>query len=323
MTAATPASISSPLDPTFVAHEQVKQDAARHILSLPLTMLAMGALARGTLGVRDLLTPAHLPRAAVRTKQIRMPMMEEKLGEAPQLGPEGYLQTAPPPNANFLQRAINPGVDFLYRTLLASKPGEQAVDSLKKFWQGNAASTVWGVPATALAIPAGMAAAGVGYGGVDKLLDMHQDAQRKRELRDLQHQFHSAIKTASIVDQFQALAEFSTKEAVTQLGQTLGKGLGYMRDVAQDAWNSIPGDNSPLVPDNIQRAVADTAGASAATFAGPQSALALALALASGKLSYDHFRDRSRQKTLAEALRRRAGSRNQTELSPAYVVPLE
>lgn len=275
--------------PTFQQSETNKQDAAKLIFQLPLAALALGAVGRGALGLRDLFTTQTLqpPGIVPGTQFIGMPRLQKEKDKQQKLAKAGIpWQPSTHPIGWVADLASKP----FYEHGLASDPAAgktHAYDNSKN---------PSGIPYTyTLGLPLAALGFGAGYGGMDKLLDSRRRAERKQEIERVKQQYYELLqgKTASEADMFDQLAE---------------KTAAVIEKTANPAPAPPQHPLAPIsnaLPDWLSKETLPQLGGMAANLYGASALLA---ALGAGKLSYDYFRSTSKRKTLEEALRRRAAS---------------
>jgi hypothetical protein len=161
------------------------------------------------------------------------------------------------------------------------------------------------------AVMAGLGGLGLGWKGLDAVLDRRRKAESEHELDEARREFHEALlsqydaqgpsggpgpKLASATDAPMAKAAAALDAAYDSLARLAAAGPAAAK--AAMTWDDLKG-----------------------TAIGSYGALALPAALATGLFTYNKMQGRSRRKVIEKALRERAMQRYEQNPPPIHVTP--
>lgn len=273
---------------TINTREKNKMDAARVLVGTPLALFALGAMARGALGLQDLTIPKKMPNTALlgRAQYVQLPRLDEEEEQKPRLKTSGddTITFDQHKSDNPMAFLYDPIAKLIYNSALrteANAPTGGVVSWLK----GDGNRSVGSVPITGLALPAGVAALYGGWHLVDKPLDNRRKALKKQELDRAQQQFEAALR-----------------------GKFASDILDYAAEAVEEAMEkhaALSGDSQapPVMLDRISPFPVDHL---TGYYGALLAATALTSALGSGAVTYALTNKQSKRKTLEEAIRRRA-----------------
>lgn len=263
-----------------MAGAQLKADAMRDVRNVALATLGAGAAGRGVVGLLNVLRG--------RPKKTR---------SGPTVLPLPYPAETPP--------AMMPPI-----------PEEEKVGG---FLAGDAAATKSGIPWYMPAMMlGGLGGLGLGWKGVDAIINRRRKADRESELNTVRQEFHDAL-----LGQYDApikVPSMNVKKAGDDTMQKVGEALDRLYDQVSNTFAALHEPRAPLSAlGGMKRAVdwANLAGGATGAY-GTYAGLA---SLMTGALVYDKMKKRSRRAVLEKALQRR--QRRQFMQSPTeiYAVP--
>lgn len=243
---------------------QLKADALRDVGAMGLTSLGVGAAGAGLAGLINL---------------IKRNRAQKKLRSGPALLPLPYpVEPAEAPN----------------RVLKAAN-----------FLAGDAASSKAGVPWYGPAMMlTGLAGLGLGWKGVDSVLQARRRAETEDELNKARQDFHDAL-----LSQYDKPLRASGKTAADSTMRAVGTGL-------DEAFQTL----TQLFTQPLTKQAVDWGNLGGATLGGYGMYAGLS-GLLTGALIYDKMQKRSRRAVLEKALQRRQRRRFMQSPTEIYAVP--